>query len=119
MQLQPEDAAALAVAVVDVHAQLAVDVGADLAALGDDLVVVPFAALDVGVAGLVPEDAAPVLVVELAPPAGADVGLRAAHVAAGQRLAAELDAAVLLVGHQLHLQREAEIAGEEVAAEEL
>ena len=62
--------------VVEIDAQLAVDPRADLAALGDDLVVVPVVRLDVLLAGLVPQQAAAVLLVELAPPAGADVGLR-------------------------------------------
>src|SRR5262249_3338704 len=102
VDLQREDAAARQHGIVNVHARLAVEERPDAAALGDDLVIVPVVDLDDLLAGLVVrQDAAPALLVELAPPAGADVGLRPAHLAVGQGLAAELHAAVLPVRHQL------------------
>ena len=57
-----------------------------------------------GFARLVPQQAATVFLVELAPPAGANVGLVALHLAIGQGLASELDAAIARVVDQLHFQ---------------
>src|SRR5207248_6528619 len=65
------------------------------------------------------EDAAAVLLGELAPAAGADAGLVALDVAVGQRLAAELHAAVAVLGRQLDPQRQAEVAGHHLADQEL
>src|SRR4051794_445220 len=68
MKLQREDAPRRSARVVEPHARPAVQVGPDLLAPGDDLVGVPVAQLDVGLARLRPEQAAAVLLVELAPP---------------------------------------------------
>jgi hypothetical protein len=60
-----------------------------------------------------------VLLVELAPPAGADIGLVALDLALGQRLAAKLDSAVAGVVYELHLASEVEVGGGHVAREKL
>src|SRR5262245_20687073 len=119
MKLKREDAAATELRVREIDALLSVDRRADGRALGYDLVRIPFPFLHELVARLIPQEAAAVLLVQLAPPADADVGLRALHVAAGQRFAAELDAAVAAVGDQLDHERQSKIAGEHVAAKEL
>src|SRR5262249_43568481 len=119
VELQSENAVPGAGRIVDVHAQLAVEVRPDLAAYRDDLVTIPLVRLQVGLARLVPQQAPAVLLVQLAPPAGADVGLIAFHLAVRQGLTAELHAAVALAWCQLDLERQAEIAGDHLADQEL
>src|SRR5260370_561580 len=68
--LQREDAAAGALGIVDIHADLAVDPGADAAPLLFDLVGVPAVHLHVCLAPLRRQNATAVLFVQLAPPAG-------------------------------------------------
>src|SRR5262245_54687429 len=96
VNLQAEDAAAVAAGIIQVHAQLAVDPGANLRADGEDFVLVPFVNLDERLARFAPNQSSTALFVELAPPARADVGLRALHFAVEQEFTAELNAAVLL-----------------------
>src|SRR5690606_1004654 len=98
--------------------QLAVDVGADMAAVGDDFVIVPFAFLDVRFARFLPQQRSAVLFVQLAPPALANVGLIAADFALGQAFAAELNAAVFLIRRQFYFQGQAEVVRHHVTAQE-
>ena len=105
--------------IVPIDAQVAVDPGSHPAADGDDFVVVPVALLDELFAALGFQEGAAVLFVELAPPAGADVGLVALHLAACDRLAADLDAAVPFVVDELHVERQAEVADRQLADQEL
>src|SRR5262249_58321869 len=69
--------------------------------------------------GLFPEQFGAVSFVELPPPADADVGLVAFHLAAGERLAAELNAAVPRVGDELHFQRQFEVPQQKMIDEKL
>src|SRR5262249_48654226 len=112
MELQGEDPAARNGGVVQVHAGLAVDKSPYPAADRHHLVVVPVVPFDERLARLVPQHAAAVLLVELAPPAGPDVGLRPLDLAAGEGFAAELDAAVARVGDELDLHPQPEVAGQ-------
>src|SRR5687767_11128494 len=98
MELQGEDSAPRSRGIVEIDAELAVEICPQTASHGDDLVAVPLPRFDVGFARGVPQQPAAVLFVELAPPAGADVGLIAAALSLRERFAAELDAAVLAVG---------------------
>ena len=83
--------------IVAIDAEVAVDPGADAAADGDDFVVVPVAFFHELLAAFGFEEGAAVFFVELAPPAGADVALVAAHQAVFDGGAADLDAAVAFV----------------------
>src|SRR5438105_4654163 len=65
--------------------------------------------LDPLLAGFLGEQAALVFFVEMAPPSFADVGLHALHLVFADADAAELDAGVFRIGHQLHLNDEPEI----------
>ena len=89
MELQADEAAAGGFGVVAIDAEVAVDPGAHAAADGDDFVVVPVAFFDELLAAFGFEEGAAVLFVELAPPAGADVALVAAHQAVFDRLRCE------------------------------
>ncbi len=107
MQLQREFATALAGGSL-VHTRLAVEPRANVAADRFDFVVVPVALLEKRLAGFIGQNSPAVLFVQLAPPAGADVGLVAAHfVETIQRFGAELHAAVALVVDQLEIERQA------------
>src|SRR6202040_2937787 len=64
-------------------------------------------------------DAAGILLVQFAPPALADVGLRSPHFAVGQLFGAELDAAVLRVRHEPDFDRKAEVSGGHLAPQKL
>src|SRR5262245_42991969 len=119
VNLQPEDATPGNRRVVQIDARLAVDEGLHVATRRYHFVLVPLVRFDERFARLAPDQAAAVLLVKFAPPALADVGLRSAHLAVGQRFAAELDAAVALVGHQLDLDLQPEIGGDELALQEL
>ena len=98
---------------------MAIEKGLDPAADRDDLVVVPVLHVDERLTRFGREHLAAMLLVQLAPPAQANVGLVATYIAIGQNLTAELDSAVLLVGHQLHLHRQAKIIGNQLTLEEL
>src|SRR5689334_18395043 len=94
--------------VLEVRAEAAVDRRPDLGADRDDLVDVPVFLLDeLPAVELLPlpgeEQAARRLLIQLPPPAGTRVGLAAFGLAALDRNAADLDAAVPAVGNQLDL----------------
>src|SRR5947207_11904328 len=90
----------------------------NLAADSDDFVRIPILLLDKFFTRLIPQRAAPLLLVELAPPAGSDVRLITTHLAVGQRFAAELNAAVFLVRRQFDFACEAKIAEKHLAFQE-
>src|SRR6185503_10122373 len=117
VDLQRDDARARARRIVELDARLVVEPRAHLRARALDHVAVPAVERDLRGAA-VDEQPAPVLLVELAPPAGADVGLVALDLAVLERLRPELDAAVPLVAGQAHLDAQAEVAELEVAREE-
>src|SRR5688572_14986889 len=119
VELERDHAAVGAEFVETVDALLAIDPGLDAVALDLDLVAVPVVLLDVLLAGAVREDAAAVLLVELAPPARADVGLVAGDIAVRDRSRSKLDAGVARVALELDLEGQAEIAKLELADEEL
>src|SRR5262249_36578925 len=119
MELKGEDPAAGAGVVVEGDARAAVDRRPDRGPDPDDLVGVPVAGLDVSFAPLRPEPGAPVLFVELGPPAGSDVGLVALHLAVREHGAPELDTAVAAVVDELHLERQPEVLSGEVAPKKL
>ena len=119
MELEGEDAGGFALGVGVVDAGLAVEPGSDAVADGFDFVFVPVALFEVLFAGLFPQQAAAVFFVELAPPAGADIGLVAAHFGeAFERFGAELDAAVAGVVDEFHFEGELEIFCGQVAQQE-
>jgi len=119
VQLQADHAAAGELLVGVVGAEVPVDPDPHPGADRLDHVVVPLAGLDELLAAVFGEQAAAALLVQLAPPAGPDVGLRAAHLAVGQWHAAELDAAVLRVRRQLHLQRQPEVLHRQLRHQEV
>ena len=111
MNLEGDFPRQLTLGVLHRDTECAVDGGPDLVPDGEDLVVVPFAALH-GLGGaVVPvELAAPVFVVELAPHAGADIRLVAMCLAGGIRLfRAKLDPGVAIVRRQLHVDHQEKI----------
>src|SRR6185295_3058103 len=122
VQLQADAAASRGGGVVDVGGHVTIERDAHARAGADDLVGIPVALLHELGAATVDEDAASVLLVELAPPAGADVGLATFDFSrvrsAGERLGPELHAAVADVVDQDDVEREAEVAELEVAHEE-
>src|SRR5262249_4859631 len=96
VELAGEETAPGAGRLVEVDTEVAVDVGADLGAVRHDFVEVPVVELDELLARLGPEQSAAILLVKLAPPARAHVGLVSLHLAVRQGGAPELDAAVPL-----------------------
>ena len=110
VELQGNNAAASALGVVEIDTGLAVDPGLRPAADADDFVAVPVVVFDVGFVALVPQERAAVFFVEFPPPASADVGLVAFDFAIGHGRAADLDAAVPFVLHELDVKLQAEIA---------
>src|SRR5439155_16194785 len=102
MKLKPDQSTASGFGVDAIDAQVAVEPRADAAADGNDLVTVPVAFFDELLAALGFEQRAAMFFIELAPPAGADVALVAAHQAGFDWLAAYLNAAIAFVVDQLH-----------------
>src|SRR6266404_6179986 len=119
VHLQTDDAAARDFWIVQVHAKLSVYGRADFAADRQNLIDVPVVSFDAGFAGFVGQERATVFLIELAPPTGADVGLRALHFKIAEAFAAELDAAVFLVRDELHFQDEPKIVQRQLAFQEL
>src|SRR6185437_13479401 len=118
MDLQADHAAPRQLRVLVIADQIAVDPNLHVRTLRFHNVLVPFAGLDELLASFLHEQAAAALFVELAPPAGADVGLWAAHLAVRQRLTPKLHAAVGRVRRQLYLQRQFEIRDGQVRFQE-
>ncbi|TWT85160.1 hypothetical protein CA13_66420 [Planctomycetes bacterium CA13] len=100
MELKSDDAAFCACLIVSVNTGLAIDECANVMALGDEFVLVPFAKLDVLFARLVPQQRAAVFFLQLAPPTFANIGLVAADFAVVY-LAAKLDTTVSLIANEL------------------
>src|SRR5687768_3046874 len=118
MKLQCEMTALRAGGIIKVHANLSINPRADPAFDRDDLILVPFAVLDVRLAGLLPQQRTPVLLVKLPPPARSDVSLITSGFRFAEQLAAELNAAVAFVIHELDLDREPEVDSNHVTEEE-
>src|SRR5438552_193072 len=68
VQLERNDSGAFAFRSIDIHAEMAIDVGANFAAHGNDLVAVPIVALDIAFARFVPQRAASLFFVQFSPP---------------------------------------------------
>jgi len=118
VELQGNHTAAGPAGIIEIDAGLIVQEGLNPAPLGDDAIAVPLSHPDMGIAGLLPEESPAMFLIELAPPAGANVGLIAPHLSAGQNLTAELDATVFGVGGQFDLELEGEVCEQQVIGEE-
>src|SRR5439155_26025689 len=110
VKLQAHEPAAGGLGIIAIDAQVAVEPRSHAAANGDDLVAVPVAFLDELLSSFGFKECSAVLFVELAPPAGTNVALIAAHEAVLDRLAANLNAAMAFVVDELDVELQSEVA---------